>query len=114
MADRASRTTRYGISCAVTAPILPCAGLLPKGAVHGGHDGAQRPGDDVRIAPDPPEDPVADGALHVGRGPRVPTGGHGVLGVVQYPDVDVEGAQGVDERGDGAVAAALDRDRDAG
>src|SRR5687768_13151902 len=98
---------RYG-------PPTPTTRLLPLGPVRGGDDGAQRGGDDVRVDADAPEHPVADGALDVGRRPRVPTGRHGVLGVVEHADVDVEGVQRVDERGDGAVAAALDRDRDAG
>ena len=63
--------------------------------------------------PDAPEDAVADGALDVGRGPGVAAGGQRVLGVVEHADVDVEARQRVDERGDRAVAAALDGDRDA-
>ena len=59
--------------------------------------------------PTPHRIAVADGALDVGGGLGVAAGGQRVLGVVEHPDVDADGSQRVDERGDRAVAAARRR-----
>src|SRR3954463_5371307 len=57
------------------------------GAVDGGDDRLEGGGHDVRVEPDPPQDLVADGALDVRRGDRVPARGQRMLVVVEDPDV---------------------------
>src|SRR4051794_27074568 len=89
---------------AVRAGVEP----LPHGAVHRGDHGLQARADDRAVDPDAPEDLALDGALHVGGGARVVARRHGALLVVEHPHVEPDAGQRVDERGEGAVAAALD------
>ena len=86
----------------------PGVGFVGVGAVHGGDHGAQRGGGDRAGATDTPEHAVAELHLDVGGGGGVVAGGHGVLGVVEDPNLVVERlVQGGDERGQRAVAGAL-------
>src|SRR5688572_6328662 len=89
--------------------------LGPSGPVDRAHDRLERGGDDVGVDADAPEHGRLAGrrrhrALDVRRGDRVATGGQGVLGVVEDPDVPALGkaVEGVDERRDRAVAGAVE------
>src|SRR5690606_35730582 len=78
-------------------------------AVHRGHDGLERRRRDRRVDADAPQDVVADLALDVRRGGRVAALGQRVLRVVEHADVHAHLRDRVDERGDRAVARALER-----
>jgi hypothetical protein len=71
---------RLGILCTVIAILTAVARSAGDGRpVDRGHDRLERRRDDVRVDADAPQDPVADGALHIGSRARVATGGERVL-----------------------------------
>src|ERR1700722_18903008 len=85
-----------------------CGSSGAAGAIDRGQHGAHRRAGRVGVDADAPVDLAADLALHVGRGLRVGALGERVLGVVEHPRLDADGGQRVAERGDRAVADALD------
>src|SRR2546425_13090583 len=79
-------------------------------AVEGADDGLERGRVDRLVHADAPGDDVGAARLDVGDSGGVGAGRHGVLRVVDHLELDAEvGLDGVDEGGDGAVAATRDR-----
>src|SRR5262249_19758940 len=97
-----------GRAVATTVATARSVNGLSPGAVDGGDDRPHGRGRRVGVDADAPVDLAANLTFDVGRGLGIGALGERVLGVVQHPDLDAHRGQRSAERGDRAVADALD------